>query len=87
MSVGQPAQYSVYFVLISTAALRFSHGLALFLGVYSAVMYSCVHVTAIFFRGMQLTFGKISDSPLLLSAVNWIIACIFIITMSVVISG
>lgn len=85
-SVGQPAQYSVYFVLIATAALRFSPRLAIFMGIYSAVIYSAVHVTAMTLRGMHLTFGTISDNPLALSAVNWIIACIFILTMSVVIA-
>lgn len=84
--VGQPAQYSVYFVLIATAALRFSPRLAIFLGVYSAMIYSSVHIAAIALRGMYLTFGKISNDHLALSAVNWIIACIFILTMSVVIA-
>ncbi|MCX7678934.1 MAG: methyl-accepting chemotaxis protein [Spirochaetes bacterium] len=85
-SVGQPAQYSVYFVLISTAALRFSPTLALFMGIYSAIMYSLVHITAIALRGMHLTFSSISSDPLSLSAVNWIIASIFILTMSTVIA-
>lgn len=85
-SVGQPAQYSVYFVLIATAALRFSPTLAIFMGIYSAFLYSMVHITAIALRGMHLTFGSISQNQLSLSAVNWIIACGFLLTSSIVIA-
>ncbi|GEM_PF-1266827 len=85
-AVGQPAQFAVYFILIGTAALRFSPRLAYYLSALSVLVFSSVHITAIALRSMTLTFGKIGGYPMKISAVNWIVACIFLLTIGAVIA-
>ncbi len=85
-AVQQPAQFAVYFILIGTAALRFSSGLVYYMTFLSVLIFSLAHVACVILRNMVLTFGKIGGDPLKLSAVNWIIAVLFIITMGVVLA-
>ncbi len=85
-AVGQPAQFAVYFILIGTAALRFSPRLVYYMSVLSVIVFSLVHFVCVYFRNMTITFGKIGGEPLMISAVNWIIACIFILTMGTVLA-
>ncbi len=83
-SVGQASQFAVYFVLIGTSALRFSPVLAYYLGGLSVLVYSLVHLTAIYLRDMKLTFGVLADNWHMLNAVNWITGSVFIMTISAV---
>jgi methyl-accepting chemotaxis protein len=85
-AVNQPAQFVVYFILIGTAALRFSPRLVYYMSILSVVIFSLVHVMCVAFRDMTLTFGKIGGEPLMISTVNWIVASIFILTMGTVLA-
>ncbi len=85
-AVGQASQFAVYFILIGTAALRFSPQLAFYMGMLSVAVYSAVHLTAMGAREMSLTFGPLGDRWHLLSATNWIIGTVSIMIMSTVIA-
>lgn len=81
-SVKQPAQFSIYFIIIGTSLLRFSPAYCYFMSVMGALSYSLAHVATLFFRpGTYISFGAIGDKALAMGGVNWVIAALFFIAM------
>ncbi|MBN1533783.1 MAG: hypothetical protein JXA20_14025 [Spirochaetes bacterium] len=81
-SVKQPAQFSVYFIIIGTSLLRFSPAYCYYMGILGALSYSMAHVATLAARpSTYVSFGPIGDQALALGGVNWMIALLFFIAM------